>query len=458
MESASEWAMQQWATVALGDRRLQRRAVVIGTQLAAHPDWSLPNQMGAPSRLKAAYRFLNHRHISRERLQAPHVAATLAQARTQPLVLLVSDVTELDYSHHADTTGLGPIGNGRQQGLLVHSTLAIVPSTRQVLGLASQQVVLRIPDQRRFTGSWARTPEGLVWRNAVEIIGPAPVGVRWVHVSDRGSDIYEYLAACQLQGVDCLVRAAKNRFLQTRADGEPPAKLLDFARSLPATPLSAFQLSVPGHPPQPARDAQLVLAWAPVEIPPPRYAPKVIQQLPPVRLHIVRVWEPAPPPGIKALEWILLSSQPVTDLASAHEKVDWYKARWFSEDYHQCLKTGCRIEASQLDDGRDLERLLGFVAPVAVRLLQLRQAARDTPDVLASTLIEPLLVRVLAAFQKLDPTRLTLALFWRAVARLGGYQDRRSDGPPGWRVLWRGWRHLSDLADGARLFGASDTT
>ena len=429
MESASEWAMQQWATVELGDTRLQRRAVIIGTQLAAHPDWSLPNQMGAPSRLKAAYRFLNHRHISRERLQAPHLAATLAQARTQPLVLLVSDVTELDYSHHRDTTGLGPIGNGRQQGLLVHSTLAIDPSTRQVLGLASQQVVLR-----------------------------APVGARWVHVSDRGSDIYEYLAACQLQGVDCLVRAAKNRFLQTPADGEPPAKLLDFARSLPPAPLSAFQLHVPGHPPQPARDAQLVLAWAPVAIPPPRYAPKVIQQLPPVGLHVIRVWEPAPPPGVKALEWILLSSQPVTDLAGAHEKVDWYQARWFSEDYHQCLKTGCRIEASQLDDGRDLERLLGFVAPVAVRLLQLRQAARDTPDVLASTLIEPLLVRVIAAYQKLDPTRLSLALFWRAVARLGGYQDRRSDGPPGWRTLWRGWRHLSDLAEGASLFGASDTT
>jgi hypothetical protein len=458
MQSASEWAMQQWGTVALGDTRLQRRAVALGSQMAAHPEWSLPNQMGNPSSLKAAYRFLNHRGVSRERLQAPHIAATLTSARTQALVLLVSDVTELDYSHHPETTGLGPIGNGCQQGLLVHSTLAIVPQARQVLGLACQQVVLRIPDRRTFTGSWARTPEGLVWRNAVEIIGPAPVGATWVHVSDRGSDIYEYLAACQMQGVACLVRAAKNRFLQIPADGEPPAKLLDFARSLPPALASAFQLHVPAHPPQPAREAELVLAWAPVEIPPPRYAPKVIKQLPPLGLHLVRVWEPAPPVGVKPLEWILLSSQPVTDLAGAHEKVDWYTARWFCEDYHQCLKTGCRVEASQLDDGRDLERLLGFVAPVAVRLLQLRQAARHTPELPATTLIEPLLVRVLAAHQKLDPARLTLALFWRTVARLGGYQDRRSDGPPGWRTLWRGWRHLSDLAEGARLLGASNTT
>jgi hypothetical protein len=374
------------------------------------------------------------------------------------LVLLVSDVTELDYSHHAGTTGLGPVGNGRQQGLLVHSTLALTPHPRQVLGLACQQVVLRVPDRRTFTGSWARTPEGLVWRNAVERLGPAPAGRRWVHVSDRGSDIYEYLAACQLQGVDCLVRAAKNRFLQAPADDEPPAKLLDYARGLPAAPESGFALSLPARHQQPARDAELVLAWAPVEIPPPRYAPPVIQQLPPLQLSVVRVWEPNPPAGVKPLEWILLSSQPVTDLTGAHEKVDWYTARWLSEDYHQCLKTGCRVEASQLDDGRDLERLLGLLAPVAVRLLQLRQAARDTPDLPATALIDPLVVRVLAARQKLEPAQLTLALFWRAVARLGGHQDRRRDGPPGWRTLWRGWRYLSDLVEGARLAGALDTT
>ena len=86
------------------------------------------------------------------------------------------------------------------------------------------------------------------------------------------------------------------------------------------------------------------------------------------------------------------------------------------------------------------------------------QSARDTPDVPATTLIEPLLVRVLAAHQKLDPARLTVALFWRAVARLGGHPDRRRDGPPGWRTLWHGWRHLSDLAEGARLLGAANTT
>ena len=100
------------------------------------------------------------------------------------------------------------------------------------------------------------------------------------------------------------------------ADGEPPAKLLDYARGLPAVAASRYTLALPARHQQPARDAQLVLAWGPVEIPPPRYAPKVIKQLPPLHLSVIRVWEPDPPQAVKPLEWILLSSQPVTDVLS----------------------------------------------------------------------------------------------------------------------------------------------
>jgi hypothetical protein len=122
------------------------------------------------------------------------------------------------------------------------------------------------------------------------------------------------------------------------------------------------------------------------------------------------------------------------------------------------LKTGCRVEDSQLDDGADLQRLLGFAAPIAVRLLQLRQAARNIPDLPATALVEPLMVQVLARRQKTDPDTMSPAEFWRRLARLGDHQGRRRDGPPGWRTVWRGWRLLSDLTEGARLFVVPDTS
>ena len=60
--------------------------------------------------------------------------------------------------------------------------------------------------------------------------------------------------------------------------------------------------------------------------------------------------------------------------------MDWYRARWRVEDYHQCLKTGCRIEERQLQSAERLIRLLGLLSPLAVRLLQVRDLSRQAPE------------------------------------------------------------------------------
>ena len=84
-----------------------------------------------------------------------------------------------------------------------------------------------------------------------------------------------------------------------------------------------------------------------------------------------------------ALEWILFTTVPVTDAASALERIDWYRLRWVVEEYHKALKTGCAMERRQLRSGSGLLALLGLLALVAVRLLQLRTIARAAPATLA---------------------------------------------------------------------------
>jgi hypothetical protein len=71
---------------------------------------------------------------------------------------------------------------------------------------------------------------------------------------------------------------------------------------------------------------------------------------------------------------------PTTTLEQAWERVDWYRQRWLVEDDHQCLKSGCRIEERQLHSVEGLMRLLGLLSPLAVRLLQIRAAARAEPE------------------------------------------------------------------------------
>lgn len=96
--SASEWAAQQWEQVDLGDERLNRHVVEIGSRMAAHPEASLPNQMQSPSMLEAAYRLMDNRHVSMHDLLKPHCQRTLDVARGQAVTLWVEDTTELDYT------------------------------------------------------------------------------------------------------------------------------------------------------------------------------------------------------------------------------------------------------------------------------------------------------------------------------------------------------------------------
>ncbi|MFT4548256.1 MAG: hypothetical protein ACI9MB_002207 [Verrucomicrobiales bacterium] len=48
-----------------------------------------------------------------------------------------------------------------------------------------------------------------------------------------------------------------------------------------------------------------------------------------------------------------------------------------------------------------------------------------------------------------DPPTIGEAVTW--IAKLGGYLDRKGDGPPGTITLWRGWKRLTDLTAGWNL-------
>ncbi len=95
-----------------------------------------------------------------------------------------------------------------------------------------------------------------------------------------------------------------------------------------------------------------------------------------------------------------------------------YECRWIIEDSHQVLKTGGRVEDSQLDDIPDIQALTGFLAPLAVRLLQLRHIARAAPDRPATGVVDPLWLKLLCKRFNL-PDTITILEFWLRTAQLG---------------------------------------
>lgn len=462
-EPPAAFARRQFEGVDLGDRRLDKRAQTICERMAARPDASIPRQCADPHQAKAAYRFFDHPAVTARTLCQPHHERALDAARRAKLVLHVQDTTELSFG--ADRPGLGPIGYGEAStGLLMHSTLAITPEgDGAVLGLSHLKIWARGPARRGEAQAARRRRQGresLRWKESIEAVGAPPEGVRWLHVGDREADVWETFCAADAVGAGCVVRAcgaaSRRKCAPGHVDEAPPRaeaqELAALARALPAAGGCAVERRA--RPGSPARTLELSVSFAPLTLLRPRLCgADAPASLP---LWVVRAWEQKPS-GASPTEWVILTTEPVADLADALRVMGWYERRWTIEEYHKCLKSGCRVEASQLKDGRRLEPLAAMLAIVALRLIDLKKAARRRPQRPATEAVPPEFVRALSRLRNIPESALTCERFWRETAKCGGFLGRKSDGDPGWQTLWRGWRYLEVLVEGARL-GLGDSS
>lgn len=462
-----QWAEATFGTAQLGDPRRTRRAVAIAAAVASEPGASLPKQLQDPAALEATYRFVHSGQVSYDDLLRPHLQQTRAEMGKAGRVVLIQDTTEVDYQHHPATTGLGPIGNGSHHGYLLQSVLAVVPESRQVLGLAQQEPFLRQPAPKGET-KWQREQRtqrcSQVWERSVRAIGRPPAGVQWIHVGDRASDMFPFLRACLDEGCDFVVRASADRCVDLLVEqAEQPVAPRSHHKASEAHPAPRHlfevvagwavqderDLELEATKTSKARTAHLAISFGTVRLLPPRMQEKT--DLRPLVVQVVRVWEPEPPEGMEPLAWLLLTSVPTQSVEQAWERVEWYRARWMVEDLHQGLKTGCQIEQRHLQDYEALRTLLGLLAPMAVRLLQLRAAARQEPERPASQVLPADVVEVVASLDQRAAQTMTSQQCWYAIARYGGYLGRKRDGPPGWKTLWRGWLHVQAVLEGVHL-------
>ena len=99
-----------------------------------------------------------------------------------------------------------------------------------------------------------------------------------------------------------------------------------------------------------------------------------------------------------------------------------------------------------------LEKAVTINAAVAARIVSLRDRARQTPEAPASEVLSADEAETLVAHfgGKMPPSELTIgqAVLW--IGRLGGHLNRKRDGMPGVRTLWRGLHDLTLLVAGFR--------
>jgi len=253
------WAERTFGSVQLHDMRRTRRAVQAATNLAENPLGSLPAQMHTWKETKALYRLLEEPDVTFAALMQPHVQQTREQATSSPVVLLVQDTTDIDLSHRHKISGVGQIGNERGRGFFVQTVLAVRPQTREVLGCMAQEPFVRIPapeGEHRHQRLKREERETDVWIRQVHAIGTPEPGSMWVHVGDRGADMFPFFQACRSTQTHFLVRAAQNRRVQESE--EEISYELPQARSWPSQ--ASRVLELPARHGHQKRDAQLQLS------------------------------------------------------------------------------------------------------------------------------------------------------------------------------------------------------
>ena len=439
------WAAQELATADFGDARLSKRLVRIVADKLAAPTASIPQASGSWAATKATYRFLDCQQVAADSIRAAHCDATYNRIQQHHTVLVLQDTTELLYTSHPHTIGLGDLDHAGSKGLKVHSALAAtldgVP-----LGLVQQTVWARQakakakPPKRRKRPHVER--ESQRWITTLQQVQQAiPAPTRLIVVADREADIYPLFIEPREERTDLVIRATYNRRLVGGS------KLYDAVEHVRWQ--GSRTITIPGNGSRAARTATVQIGWTTVQLLPPQDYPRPASAPRPT-LQLVVVEEREPPAGVKPLRWLLWTTLAVTRWDEALKVVHIYEKRWLLERYHFVLKSGCGIEQLQLETAERLERALAVSCIVAWRLLWLTYQARETPEVACTEILarhewEALVCVVQGKLEPpAEPPSLREAV--RMLAQLGGFLARKGDGEPGVKTLWRGLSRLNDIA------------
>jgi hypothetical protein len=376
--------------------------------------------------------------------------------------LAIQDTTEPDFSSHKNKMngiGIGPIGDHRGVGFLLHPTYVIDQETGIPLGFGDVKLWNREFDaepklhRKQFQ---IEEKESFRWIECAERVKENLYDAEEIlFIADRECDIYEFFCRVPDYRSQFIVRASQDRRL---SGGEE--RLFQYVKSLPVK--GKYKLLVPASKNRSKHYAEMKLKFSKVAIRKPQYP--LSSDPPAVELFVVEVQEcrKSVRKGEEPIHWILLTTCSVNTKKQALKVVQWYCRRWQIEILFRTIKKGgLDFERSQLESGIALKKLSLFALDAALKIIQLTKA-RDGDNSLKATLVFTnqeirFLYKVIknlegkTQLQKNPHRKESLAWGAWAIGRLGGWKGYKSESPPGTLTMKRGLEQFELMFWGAQL-------
>jgi hypothetical protein len=457
--------------------KLQKRFKKVLNAMSQKPSLKFPAGCHGTAEVKAAYRFLDNEHVTFTTILQPHLDATRQRIAEQPVVLIPQDTTALDLTRPNEVmAGAGPLNDTARVGFYNHNSLAFTPE-RLVLGLVDATVWARDPvefakdaDQKRAErrAKPIEDKESVRWlegyRAACQVAIAAPETLV-VSLADSEGDVYEYILEAQTVAApkaSFIIRACQNRALvpsEGASSSDEIQHLREQVASAPAVAQRTLEIrrrdarSHDDRKRKQAREARTAVVDIRAAHVTLRGPARPGGKLPDVEVNAVLVVERDVPPGVEPVEWLLLTDLPINTVDDVLRIVDYYTCRWQIEIFYRVLKSGCKVEESQLERAERFEPYLALCLIVAWRVMHVMMLGRDCPDLPCDIALDPdEWQAVYATVTKQPPPAEppTIQTMVRLIGSLGGWLGRKCDGEPGPKAMWVGMQRMTDLALGWR--------
>ncbi|MFP5042669.1 IS4 family transposase [Parasediminibacterium sp. JCM 36343] len=437
-----------------GDKRRDERFVKIINNVVSRPSSSIPQQTGNWYETKATYNFFKSKSVKLKSIEEAVQSYGGSQLAGLKKVLVAHDFCQVSFNGLDATEGLGYLANSSSLGIITYNSIAV--STEGVpLSLLYQHTFTRALENlgkaENRHGTTFEDKESYHWYKGMAAASKSLGSeVQAVHIADREADIYELFAAAEPGHSDLLIRSTHNRRLKSSgAEGSEEAGCL--WDKLSGSPVAAeVALKIPE-----ARSTKRVEITASVQF------EKVVVQKPSsskskqesVGLTAILLRQVSPKEDWQEdpVEWKLLTSLRVESVADALQCVLWYCYRWLIERFHYVLKSGTGVEDLQLEKATSLQKALHLYSMAAMEIMKLAYLSRAMPAASCELVLtkEQWAVLYMLTFKTavLPETPPTMEEATKWIGKLGGHLGRTADGPPGVKVIWRGYRKLIDAVE-----------
>ncbi len=441
-QSLHSWAVQEMQHTKLPDKRYVKNLTQMFIRLASNTGQSFSSACG-PALRKSAHRLFSEDDLD---IQSGHIAETVLRCKDQSRILVLEDTTDINYQGHKQTEGLGDLGGGITPiaGICAHTALA-VSMDRAPLGLLGQHIWAPVSENRKSallkklkieekeSYKWLRT---IQWVNQHLLSYDGQV----IIIGDREGDFYEHFSASRNKKVDLVVRLLhKHRNVQWTNE---KIRVSDLLSKLSCA--GEREITLPARKGQKERKAALSIYYTSV-ICPGRKGHKE----PGIPLNIIWAVEENPPGGVEPIEWIIMTTLPVSTLEQAIEIIDIYTMRWIIERFFYVLKQGLRIERLQFDNFKRLSnaiKLCSIVAWYLIKIAYLRKSNEHDPvdkhfDAMEKVILEKI------TNKKIE----TVRDYVLSLGKLVGFVPSTKQPYPGEKLLWQAIRQINSIKTGFML-------